>query len=71
MLDDDRAGIARLVDRGDGWKGYSTFTSGLAVGPDGTIHLACNIARGKVQNAAFSPLAGARLCAWRQKVMQS
>ncbi|MBC8356380.1 MAG: BNR-4 repeat-containing protein [Planctomycetes bacterium] len=37
----------RLVDRGDGWKGYSTFTSGLAVGPDGTIHLACNIARGK------------------------
>ena len=37
----------RLVDRGEGWESYSTFTSGMAVGPDGTVHLVCNIACGK------------------------
>ena len=36
-----------LVYRGDGWTGYSTFTSGMTVGPDGTVHFVCNVGRGK------------------------
>jgi hypothetical protein len=37
----------RLIYRGDGWNGYATFTSGMTVGPDGVVHLVCNVGRGK------------------------